>query len=660
MDFQLNGSTMMDQPQKQDSQPLLQDFEQYYYCINEDGIITDVSDRLGELFHFNVTDFINRHVRDLASSTHIMAQLTQGDMDVLRQQTSTITHFKQGHEGFWNQYVAVKSYVRHDDSAKKMLLCVINRNYYPDEPSADSIINQLSGMIYMYSDSETLRSLNHEQYKTFGAVDSILGNAVNVQDLHWHHNGTTGKVRQCCIDALIENNRKVLHDQKAIQFLEKISHVDDEDNEKGQSYLSVKKPLRVKGATQGIVGCSIEISDRLHAEQQLLMAKRLAEQENIEKSKFIAQLTHDIRTPISGIISMAEEIAAIGVDEKLGQIEDYANNIHFSAKKLLKLLNEVLDFSKGKAHFKSSATESFDLHEVLAQTMDVMRPSITMKGGIETGVEYNADCPRLFSGKKFPIERILLNLLSNAVKFTQAGSIFFHVNEVKREAQVSTVQISITDTGMGIPLDKQDRIFEPFQTAGHDHSIHDASSGLGLYNVSQLTEEIGGSITFESTPGKGSTFIVTLPITVTDTKDQATDSDEPVIHEQDVRPIDATRSILLVEDDTLSRKVGCLRLGKFYQDVDSVANAMEAIRLFESKRYDVVYLDMGLPDMTGAELAMKLREIEARDNLPKTTMVMVTAELSDSLDKYQKFGINKTLPKPITENKIRYIEFYHT
>lgn len=414
----------------------------------------------------------------------------------------------------------------------------------------------------------------------------------------------------------------------------------------------------------GIVGYFTDITALKEKEYELKVAKQQAEAANQAKSVFITNISHDIRTPLTGLLGMIqvlpEEIKTTRGQEIVAYLIQASNG-------LLNFLNEVIEFSKWDSGDLPVYDVKFDLSQLIHETVSLIAP-LAKEKNLSLDVQVEAELPTALIGDRLRLQRILLNLLNNAIKFTAEGSVFLNVKMVHRKRQRLLIQFQVQDTGIGIPKEKQPLIFTRFGRLHPAHQGQYMGAGLGLALVKRFISELNGEIEIDSAENQGSTFTCLIPLRESLLKKQNSS-----IHSIDSKPAPKVGSpstsasvkaapssltdkkILLVEDNALIQRIVKLQLeakqpGLVVVTADNGAQAIAAVKV---QHFHLVIMDIGLPDISGCEVAIAIQNWQRQRGYPLSPIVALSAHLSEAEQQHcLDIGMVKVFIKPLDEKKM--------
>ncbi len=401
----------------------------------------------------------------------------------------------------------------------------------------------------------------------------------------------------------------------------------------------------------GVFACIFsDITERVHGQHALLLAKEQAEEASKVKSQFLANMSHELRTPLNGIMGMLQVLEDTSLD---GTQVVYVDMALQSCRRITRLLGDILDISKIESGMMELVCEPFSVPEIMATVQNLFNVS-AVSGNVRLSVRVGDDVPETVRGDASRLLQVLNNLVGNAIKFTADGSVDLDVSLLFPPAP-GTVRLlfTVTDTGVGIPEEMQNRVFEPFTQADGGITRRYEGAGLGLSIVRRIVERMGGNISIDSEAGGGTTVCVAVPFSM---PEPLVASPGKVTFASALPGQTRALRILLAEDDPVNRMAATRFMEKLGHTVHVAENGMEVLGSLRQARYDVIFMDIQMPFMDGLEATRVIRQGGAGEENTGVPIIALTAyAMVGDAQRFLQSGMNAYLAKPLDFSALSHV-----
>ncbi|OSM00011.1 PocR ligand-binding domain-containing protein [Magnetofaba australis] len=400
---------------------------------------------------------------------------------------------------------------------------------------------------------------------------------------------------------------------------------------------------------------SEQLDSREALNSELRRAKERADASNRAKSEFLANMSHEIRTPLNTIMGMGELLLE---ETQSTQCRDHLMVMHSAGEALMSLINDILDLSKIEAGQLALEQCAFDLYELGVTTLKIFQFKSEQERVVALDFYYDPELPQFVVGDRQRIRQVLINLLGNARKFTRSGGVWMGLSAVADER----VLFEVVDTGIGIAVDKMERIFRPFEQADNSVARQYGGTGLGLSISRRLVEALGGMLRAESEEGRGSVFSFSIPLRAATHQEveglqrEFVEQGGGLVSEQSAPPQpqgspQRGRRVLVVDDSADNRKLISAFLARTQHVLDLAANGQEALNMWADNRYDIIFMDVQMPVMDGLTAVQEIRRMERDRNRAPTPIVALTAHaMQEDERKSLAAGCDFHMTKPVKKN----------
>ncbi|KTD32160.1 sensory histidine-kinase / response regulator [Legionella nautarum] len=614
--------------------------ETIVFFIDKDCLIDQVVLKTKQPFYLKLPSFDKKPFKEALSYLNLNSSTI---LKLMKQATKTLYESDEISDKHLNQgyFLSIVS----TGSIHIVTLTLIDRTNEALKVYINTIINSLPGAVYWKDTEGRYMGCNQfvAQMAGFERPEQVIGKTDF--DLCWKEFAQDW--RDLDLEVMQENKT---HKKEEIAKLADGRIITE---------ITLKSPLyNQRKEIVGIIGTSMDITELKNLEKDLISARQKAETASLAKTEFLENMRHDIRTPLTGIVGFAD---ILKMEAEKPQIKEYADNLVASSHALLDLMDEVLEAIRVSSGEIPKLKRKFHLQKALEQIINLNCSKAAQKK-LDLSLRFDPNLPKHVIGDKVRIHRIILELVANALNFTDQGFVKLTATLGKRDQREVIVQLTVEDSGIGIPKEKQQEIYVQFKRLTPSYKGIYKGAGLGLFVVKQFIDELGGEIYVESEPRKGARFTCIIPLQepLLDNDlglDEAMEAEIEAPYEttyaQHIKPIhEKTKEgqllVLVVEDNAIAQTVAQSLLKQLNCETHIAETGRKAVDLWRMHNYDLIFMDIGLPDIDGYEVTHQIRIQELTRNT-HTPIIALTAHAGDENKKRCiDAGMNAVITKPLT------------
>ena len=601
-------------------------------CLHDaEGKYLYVSNAVEEMLGYAPVELVGLSVYDIIHPEDAERVRATGHQVALEQKHNTTVHYRLKHRGGYYIWVEtnIKPILNTDNHVIKLQSSSrdITERRLADEALKKSekkyrdLINYSQAYMCTHDLQGVILSVNPYLVEMLGyKEEEILGKELKQFFPLLHRQHFPDYLKQFEVNTVVKGIMTVLRKDKEERFL---------------SYQNYR--VMEDGQEPYVIAIAQDVTDRIETEHELKSAKEAAEESARVKENFLANMSHEIRTPLNGILGMSGLLHKTKLDDT--QL-NYLKIINQSADNLLVVINDILDVAKIESGKLELEFIPFRIEETVQGAYQALKYKAEEKDiAFQLGT---LNLPHtLLMGDPYRLNQILLNLLNNAIKFTEEGSVTLHAKTLEETTSTLTIEFSVVDSGIGVPSDKKNLIFEGFTQAYSSITRKYGGTGLGLSICKNLVERQGGDIWVEDNPEGGSifNFMITYP-----------KSELEQLPEDDAADIDFSRlgvvKVLLAEDNEVNVFLAQAIMEEWGFQLDVACNGIEAVEMVEQSEYDIILMDIQMPELSGIDATMQIRAMRDQQKAGIPIIALTANALKGDAEKYLSVGMNDYLSKP--------------